>query len=81
MRVNKNTKTHTVINHPTSPNSGAVFCYADFEVYLWDIVKMDKRYAHLIDKKYKEERSDFYVYFLAKMTPEQALAEEYAQYG
>ena len=52
-----------------------------FEAWVKQIVGRDERYSHLLIPEYEEERADFYVYFLARMSPWQALQEEYQKYG
>jgi len=52
-----------------------------FESWLKRVAKMDDRYSHLTDISYKDERVSFYVYYLLKYTPAQALQQEYDKYG
>ena len=52
-----------------------------FEKWLKRIIGRDNRFAHLLITEYEEERIDFYNYFLKKMSPWQALQEEYRKYG
>lgn len=52
-----------------------------FESWLKKVVGRDDRFAHLLIPEYEEERADVYKYFLKKMSPWQALQEEYRKYG
>lgn len=53
----------------------------EFEQWLFEVGELDNKFAFLGEIKYEEERADFYVYFLAKMTPSEALSKEYDEFG
>lgn len=52
-----------------------------FESWLKNVVGRDDRFEHLLIPEYEEERLDFYNYFLKRLSPWQALQEEYRKYG
>jgi len=53
-----------------------------FEKWLRRVVGRDDRFKHLLEKDYEEERADFFIYFSTyKMSPHQALQEEYDKFG
>ena len=48
-----------------------------FESWLKKIIGRDDRFKHLLMSEYEEERLGFYNYFLKRLSPWQALQEEY----
>ncbi len=52
-----------------------------FERWLRQIAGRDDRFTHLLIPEFEEERQDFYNYFDRKLSPWQALQEEYQKYG
>lgn len=52
-----------------------------FERWLKKVIGRDSRYKHLLIPEYEEERSAFYMYFMKRLSPWQALQEEYQKYG
>ena len=53
---------------------------SEFEKWLFEIGECDNRFVFLRENIYEEERADFYVYYEARMTPREALNEEYDEF-
>ena len=52
-----------------------------FECWLKKVIGQDNRFSHLLDSECEMERLNFYKYFDKKMSPWQALREEYRKEG